>query len=1034
MSSTSTRKRLVGDSSRFPALIATRWGRFPAVLAASLAAAWLFSVAGAGNAAEEARRFLDALRQREYHDIALDYLETLQNDPNCPADMKDILSYEEGITRIAGCGGLGSSQLQQQLDGARDAFNKFLADHPEHQSAAAAGTQLANVLVVRGRHKMKQAERPGKTEEVKKSLTAEARSFYQEAKTALEAADARLYQKAKALRDSADQDVDVLEEAYKDLVLAKSSLGQVEYEIGKTYEPGSEPFKKHLTDAANRFNKLYETYGKYYASWYARLAEARARGSLGENVEAITILHELIPQIADKPTLLPLKSDCLILLLEICLKPDVQKYQDSIAMFEAWRKASTPRDRSTATGLKLHLLGGSVLLKHAKSLEAQDAARRENIVAAKRHLEFVARFTGENRRQANEILADEVFGDQKAEAGTEPVDFAEARDRGDFAWGTVVLTHEQIQQAKDESQRAELADELARVTNEAAKYYSMAIQMRTEETTVAETNAIRFRLANLFFLADDYFRAAVLGEFLARRYPTDIHARRGADVAIKSYRTLFLEGLEASQDTAFEIDKMTALAEFASGRWKDEPETDEAWLAVVHTTVANRQLDRAVEYMANIAPDSPQRAAAELSLGTAFWGAYTRAVTEEENRPPREELDRWVGQSKEMLEKGIGRLRAEVEKGGSVEYPLVKSVRSLAHILTDTGQPEEAVKWLEDAKIGPLTLVASASPVTDLESFQVDTYITALRAYVGAEELEKAEKTIDALEALVGQGDDADTGARLTRIYYSLGRDLEALLGRLRSEGKSDQLKSVTKSFEKFLERISSRKQGANYKSLNWVAETFFSLGAGIDPGVGEIDDDAKEYYRRAADTYKEILELPKDEKPAGADISVKFRRAACLRAMGSYKEAMKIFVRILVSRETWVDVQVEAARTYQARAGEKGQAGYYKKAIGGGYEHKGRRLVWGWAGIAYRVAASKEHRAVFHDAIYSMATCRMKLALSLSGQEKADMLVQAEKDVTRTYKQYPKMGGPEQFTKYDSLLKTIRKFRGMRDPKGLKD
>ena len=1025
----------MGNSPRFPAFIATLWRRFPAILAASLAAGWLLSVAGTGNASEEARRFLDALRQRDYYDTALDYLEMLRNDPNCPAEMKDVLSYEEGITLIAGSGSLGSTRLQQQLDGARDAFNRFLTDHPEHRLAAAASTQLANVLVVRGRHKIDQAERPGKTEADKKTLTAEARSFYQEAKTALEAADERLYKKAKSLQESQDPNLsDEKDTAYQDFLLARMSLAKVEYEIGRTYPLGSEEFKKHLANAAGKFKTLYEKYGTRGVSLHARMGEARARGSLGQNVKAIGVLKELIPKIPDNPKYLALRNDCAILLMEICLKPEVQEYQDGIAMFEAWREASAAHDRSTATGLKLHLLGGSILLKYAKSLEAADAARRESIVAAKRHLEFVARFTGENRRQANEILSDEVFGGQKAEADTEPVDFDEARDRGDFAWSTVVLTDGQIRQAKDKSERAELTAKLARITDEGVKYYSMAIEMRTEETTVAEINAIRFRLANLFYLADDYFRAAVLGEFLARRYPIDIHARRGADVAIKSYRTLFLEGLEASQDTAFEIDKMTALAQFASSRWKDAPETDEAWLAVIHTTVANRQLDRAVEYLENISPDSPQRAAAELALGTALWSAYSRAVRQEENRPPQEELDRWVRQSKEKLEEGIGRLRAAVEKGAAVEYPLVSSVRSLAHILTDTGQPKEAVKWLEDAKIGPVTLIQSGSPVTDRESFQVDTYITALRAYVGAEKLEEAEKTVDALEALVGQGDDAGTGARLTNIYYLLGRDLEELLGRLRSEGKSDQLQTVTKSFEKFLQRISEREQGANYKSLSWVAETFFSLGTGIDPGVGETPPAAKEYYRKAASTYLRISKLPDDEKPEGADISLRFRLAACLRSMGEYEKAMGILVGILKNHETWVDVQVEAARTYQARAGEKGQTGYYKKAIGGGYEHKGRRLVWGWSGISYRVAASKDHRAVFHDAVYNKATCRMKLALSLSGQEKADMLVQAEKDVTRTYQQYPKMGGPERFAKYDSLLKTIRKFRGMRDPKGLKE
>ena len=37
---------------------------------------------------------------------------------------------------------------------------------------------------------------------------------------------------------------------------------------------------------------------------------------------------------------------------------------------------------------------------------------------------------------------------------------------------------------------------------------------------------------------------------------------------------------------------------------------------------------------------------------------------------------------------------------------------------------------------------------------------------------------------------EAETGMRLTTVYYLLGRDLEELLERLRNEGKVEQLKS----------------------------------------------------------------------------------------------------------------------------------------------------------------------------------------------------------------------------------------------------
>ena len=62
---------------------------------------------------------------------------------------------------------------------------------------------------------------------------------------------------------------------------------------------------------------------------------------------------------------------------------------------------------------------------------------------------------------------------------------------------------------------------------------------------------------------------------------------------------------------------------------------------MIRTAVAKRELGQAVEYLEKISTDSPQRAEAELSLGGAFWGAYARAVRQEENRPPQEELDKW---------------------------------------------------------------------------------------------------------------------------------------------------------------------------------------------------------------------------------------------------------------------------------------------------------------------------------------------------------------------------------------------------------
>ena len=1007
---------------------------FRVLLIAGLAVGWFAAAPGSGRAAEEAQKFLDGLRERGYYDMAIDYLEQLRDAADCPDDLKQVIDYEMGTIHVAASWADGStSSRQDQLQAAEKAFKRFLADHPEHTLSFDANTQLGNVLVQQGANKVEQAQRPSKSDAQKKTLLAQARQQYQEARKLLEIAESLIYQRAKNAQNTVDSEkTEQRDRIYGDLLQARLFLAHVAYEIGKTYPPGSDEFIEHLTSATTRYNELYRKYKEYGGGLRARMWEGRTRAELGENEKAVTILKEMISTQPDDPGFQSLRIQSLTLLLETYLKPKVKRYAEAETLFASWQKAAGDHEKSTADGLKLHLLAGRASLADAKSLEAKDAGRKEKIAAARRNLEFVARFTGDARREANELLGDEIFGDRTA-AAVEPADFAEARDRCDFAWNTWVIADGRRLQAKNDEDRAKFTSQVSDACDDAVKYGTMALAMKTDDTPIAEVNQIRSYLTYVYWSTEDLYRAAVLGEFLAREYPQSTAARSAAEIAVKAYRKMFIEALNASQDTTFETRRMSSIAEYVTTRWEGEREADEAWAVMLDTAVDNKDLAQAQEHLQNISPDSPHRAGAELKVGQALWKAYDTAAGQEETSLSSAALDELVRQAQHTLEQGINRMRDSVDAGGAVEYPLVYSVYSLAQILIDTGRTGEAVKWLEDSKIGPVTLVAARNPVTDHGNFRINVYMAALQAYVGTQQLGKAEEAMNSLEKLVGEGGDAGAGKRLTRIYIDLGHELEELLTRLRNEEKLDEMEKVTKGFRVFLDRISQREQGTNYNSLNWVAETFFSLGAGFDPGVGETPAEAVAYYKKAAETYIKVIKLPSDQKPEGADTRIKVRLAASLSAMGRYEDAMKLLVGIIKKRQTLVTVQIEAARTYQAWAAKKGKSGYYTKAILGGFAQGGRPIVWGWGGIARRVGPHEKYRATFHEARYNVALCRMKLALASRGAEKTKSLEQAEKDITIIYKLYPKMGGPERFAKYDSLLKSIRTFRGISNPKGLK-
>src|SRR5204863_2875162 len=128
----------------------------------------------------------------------------------------------------------------------------------------------------------------------------------------------------------------------------------------------------------------------------------------------------------------------------------------------------------------------------------------------------------------------------------------------------------------------------------------------------------------------------------------------------------------------------------------------------------------------------------------------------------------------------------------------------------------------------------------------------------------------------------------LTQIYVSLGYELQEQLKLLREQNNTDQLNKVSKGFELFLERISSREQGNSFKSLNWVADTYYNLGAGFDSATGKVPAEAKAYFDKAlaADT-KLLAKVKADAKfvdpedttrAADAALAIQLRMGKCCR------------------------------------------------------------------------------------------------------------------------------------------------------------
>lgn len=1051
------------------------------------------------SAAERWKPFLEGLRERGLHDMAMVYLDRMAADPNCPADLRAVLDYEAGITLMTGSRASPLTALREQaLEDARGRFEKFLAEHPDHDLALLAGSQLANVLVERGRIRADRADSASILPEQKEKLLAEARGFYTQAHTAFAQARDRLAAALKKLPDAGDtpgaatssnraatvrergttadamagplphgrgseragrdpegdgrgseegtgEDPLVRQRQLEgDLLRTRLFLATAVYEIGMTYPAGNPERKAKLTEAAAAYHAVYKELAAdrpepARAGLFARLWEGRCYRELGEDKKALDIFNELLESLGDAPGAREVATPTLVQTLETLVKPKVHQYTAAIEAYERWAKGLRGDEESSPDALSIKCLAGEAYLRQAATLKKADGDRSKMLKTARRLLRSASRIPGAHQADAKAKLLDPLLGDS-GQSSDEPADFAAARDRAEAARDRMEAAElggpsDVLSDKKpDATARAEQVD---RARDEAIRYYRLALSLATRETPIDELNLVRRNLAYLHWTRHDPYDAAVLGEFVARRHSEAAVARQAATIALVAYAELYNTS-PTGPAKQFARQRMMAMAEYITERWPTGPEASDAWITLIHAAaVAEGNLDAALGYLAKLPADSSRRGEAEVLVGRVYWSRWADALRRDEgNRPDAKTIDGLLAEAQRLLASGIKRMAAE----GQIDTSLVAAVHALAQIYLQQNQPAEAVKLLDDPTVGAMTLVRANHPAVAAKGYDVEICKTALRAYVAARQLDKAEAVMDTLEKRVAAAGDAQAAGRLTEIYLGLSRQLQDSLELLRAQQRNDEVAAAARGFETFLNRIADRKAGNTFASLAWVASTFADMGDRFDAGGRKLAPEAKKFYQRSLDVYDAILERcekqPQFAPGEPAIDSVKVRSAHLLRRLGRYGEALRRLVDVLARRNRMVDAQIEAAYTYQDWATAGSVPDKYLDAIRGAVPARrkdGSRLnvVWGWGKLSSMILRSRSRPEAFHEARYNLALCRYEYAMTLANAAKKEMLAAAEKDITVTQLLNPALGGDARRRDYDLLMKKIQNAQG-REPVGL--
>src|SRR5688572_16817448 len=103
--------------------------------------------AGVALAVEPAAAFLEGLREKEYFDVAIDYLDQAAKNPAVPVEFKTTLLYERGVTLVQGAKVQRDPALREkQLDEGQQTLEKFINANGQHILVISARSQLGNVV------------------------------------------------------------------------------------------------------------------------------------------------------------------------------------------------------------------------------------------------------------------------------------------------------------------------------------------------------------------------------------------------------------------------------------------------------------------------------------------------------------------------------------------------------------------------------------------------------------------------------------------------------------------------------------------------------------------------------------------------------------------------------------------------------------------------------------------------------------------------------------------------------------------------
>ena len=964
----------------------TRWffPKLTILIVASLA--W----SNTAVAKEPAERFVTALAENGYFDIAVEYLDGAQEDDLVDDEYRERILFEKAKILILSISSERDAEKREEklneADRLLSIYSQQLTDADGQQEVVQIG---ANIKLRRAESYIAQS--------TNQRLTApEKQNLQKKAATLLDSARQQYQQVRETLRNRIEnyqldpedpQSLTKKKSLQSSYIRVRTKLPLVTALIADTMPSGSEAQKKMLQEAVKENQDIYDDYSSQGAVFVFESAinGARAAQKAGDHKTTLSMLENVF-LLGDGAAGRRLKKEAMLVAVDSWNTLDPYPFETVLKRLAKPISLLNRNEVRSPDWQRLQVEFGKAQLMTAADLKQKGGGdnaskSRELNREAGKMIRKVARAPGPYRDNARALIEqfNLSFAQQKDDTDSQEIKtFIDAKEKSSEMISEIADLQNEISQAKravasmtDATKKAqtlamveENSKTLAGKTTAALKLHEKALSLATDETDRADLNFIHYQRTICLFFQNKPLQSAVIAEFLLNNYPSVDWSKQASAYIINGYSAL----LEASpeDDRGYELEKLKTACREISQRWPGSDEASRAASKMTEIAIRSGDAATAEEFFDQISESWPAKNPLAAALGQKLWFNFR---TNNDMSP--EQRQATLRKTNQLLTNAIN------SAGGKIDYTTANSALTLVDVLLQQKQFDAALKRLETEAIAPLDLVKQKHPaILDpryADRYRRNTYLTAVKAYLGSlnsggdfeTTIEKASGIISALKSELESSDDPKAAAKqLTAVYQSVATQLNEQFQTLET---LDQRKKFSTGLASFLGTI--ERQSSDAPTVLWAGSTLLNTASSLAQEGADVE--AKQLSTQA------VSALDRAEKMGINDPALKLKlrqqRALAQRGSGDYESAVKTLIEMLKGKSA-INLQIDAAETLQMWGKAQSNKDAYGKAlIGTGKYKDGKKVknaVWGWRKLEQLTRGKPKLNDIYRKALYgSMRT-----------------------------------------------------------------